>query len=262
IFSESGVRKKVLPVLKDTKVQPPRGNYVYQLRVPHRSEIMEFCHSVIDLVKSDTNLVLPSIGTLVEDSVLLILKTLTQLEIDETCGDHDYVKSVLEKVVGAYTSGSVFEEFVKEARDVVCECHTVDGHGEPVLDLVADYVCAMEKLTKRSGRDAWNESQTRRAIDLVVDGLRPVEFGDKIREDIRDFRQYGVSGSASSSSSELKYGEDTLVSVFSYTLRLVQDADKSRSIGAALVGRSGDILTKRRYGGSVGDLDDLDRKFK
>ncbi|GKT35340.1 hypothetical protein ADUPG1_002971, partial [Aduncisulcus paluster] len=156
IFSESGVRKKVLPVLKDTKVQPPRGNYVYQLRVPHRSEIMEFCHSVIDLVKSDTNLVLPSIGTLVEDSVLLILKTLTQLEIDETCGDHDYVKSVLEKVVGAYTSGSLFEEFVKEARDVVCECHTVDGHGEPVLDLVADYVCAMEKLTKRSGRDAWN----------------------------------------------------------------------------------------------------------
>ncbi|GKT30471.1 hypothetical protein ADUPG1_001520, partial [Aduncisulcus paluster] len=96
----------------------------------------------------------------------------------------------------------------------------------------------------------------------VVDGLRPVEFGDKIREDIRDFRQYGVSGSGSSSSSELKYGEDTLVSVFSYTLRLVQDADKSRSIGAALVGRSGDILTKRRYGGSVGDLDDLDRKFK
>eukprot|EP00764_Aduncisulcus_paluster_P001242 gnl/Carplike_NY0171/11776_a16844_109.p1 GENE.gnl/Carplike_NY0171/11776_a16844_109~~gnl/Carplike_NY0171/11776_a16844_109.p1 ORF type:complete len:177 (-),score=51.46 gnl/Carplike_NY0171/11776_a16844_109:74-604(-) len=152
-------------------------------------------------------------------------------------------------MIDAYASKKAFGQFVEEAQLIKCEC-SGDYAQE---DEVGPYMVEFTRLLDSCRAEAlWSVSQQRRAVDLMVKGLRPVLFSEKVASDVEELRRYGESGSGTLStmcatsvggveSEGVRLQGEGIQEVSAYVLELADEASNHFVRGRAYVGLGEEI---------------------
>ncbi|GKT32695.1 hypothetical protein ADUPG1_006782, partial [Aduncisulcus paluster] len=259
-----------LLVLSSKDIQAPRGRAaVYKLVELKSASVLAFCNQCLDLLKTDIHCDLPCLNSLIESNVLRLISVKTHTKYRGDCEDPEYVKQCLQGMIDAYASKKAFGQFVEEAQLIKCEC-TGDYAQE---DEVGPYMVEFTRLLDSCRAEAlWSVSQQRRAVDLMVKGLRPVLFSEKVASDVEELRRYGESGSGTLSTmcatsvggvepEGVRLQGEGILEVSAYVLELANEASNHFVRGRAYVGLNGS--DKRRASAGVSSDDDsvsMDRK--
>ncbi|GKT32691.1 hypothetical protein ADUPG1_002328, partial [Aduncisulcus paluster] len=135
--------------------------------------------------------------------------------------NQDYIKATLRKLQVINGVENKFRAFLIKASRISDEM----GGSIVAMDQATDYVTRWQTLYSETlGSGRLQPDQSREAVDVFIEGIKPVGFRDKITRAVRDFRMM----SRDEKRAQFRTGQfesDDLDGICWFTLQLARKAD-------------------------------------
>ncbi|GKT31387.1 hypothetical protein ADUPG1_005860, partial [Aduncisulcus paluster] len=175
-ISETPVQKLVILADSDS-TKPKHSAYVFKLTDTRQDEVLAFCNRVEEILKPHPGITLPPMNQMwgtVFNKVLGMIRGGPGIIGSST--NQDYIKATLRKLQVINGVENKFRAFLIKASRISDEM----GGSIVAMDQATDYVTRWQTLYSETlGSGRLQPDQSREAVDVFIEGIKPVGFRDK-----------------------------------------------------------------------------------